>query len=81
MSTVAGWALYLAIVAIGLGSVVATTVWAHGRLQARGSHGIALGVWTTVVAIAALGGLWIVADLLWLARWASGQLRGQRPRA
>jgi len=68
LNTVLGFALYLAIVAIGWGSMVASTIFVHRRLK---THGIAGGTLTLITVVAGIGsflGLWLIFDLYWIGR-------------
>lgn len=66
--TVLGFALYLAIVAIGWCSMVASTIFVHRRLKAHGTAGGTLTLVTVLAGIGSFLGLWLVFDLYWIAR-------------
>ncbi len=67
MDTVLGWAAFwIVLIAFGLASAVAMTVFLVGRLWRHGARGIWLVLATIVIGYAALLGLWLIFDISWV---------------
>jgi hypothetical protein len=83
LTQIVGWGFYLLILAVGLASVVATSVAGYRYFRDRGYSGVALQAYAVGVAIAAFLGLWLIMDAYWLVRFlvrlARGTSRQSRP--
>jgi uncharacterized membrane protein YhaH (DUF805 family) len=68
VDTVLGWsAFWIVLIAFGLASTVAMTVFLVRRLWRHGARGIWLVLATIVIGYAALLGLWLIFDISWVA--------------
>jgi len=65
---VLGLTFYLVLVAVGIVSIVAATIFTHRRLYARGSRDGSLAMMTIASGLLYFLGLWLIFDLYWIGR-------------
>jgi 4-hydroxybenzoate polyprenyltransferase len=70
-----GWVFYFLLVAVGLASIVASTLYSWNRLRRRGMTGAPLAVVTTMVGLVAFLGGWLIFDVIWVSHRALRPLR------